>query len=69
VDVSVDASCTEQCEVMPECTICHLRKKPRGRDAPLEMANELCDDGCPGYRQEPFAGHLWPGELARSRET
>jgi hypothetical protein len=42
------------------CVVCGLRKKPVGRSAPLEMA--LCDHECPGYRQEPLAGVLWPGE-------
>jgi hypothetical protein len=42
-----------------------MAKQPIGRSAPLEMANGLCDDDCSGYRQEPRAGHLWPGELAR----
>lgn len=45
-----------------ECVVCGLRKKPIGRSAPLEMANSLCDDECPGYRQEPYPGSLWPGE-------
>lgn len=45
-----------------ECVVCHRRKTPRGRSAPLEMANSLCDHGCPGYDQEPRAGSLWPGE-------
>lgn len=46
------------------CRICHLRKKPRGRSAPLEMANSLCDSECPGWRMEPRPGDLWPGETA-----
>lgn len=44
------------------CTRCGLRKKPIGRSAPLALANSLCDDDCPGYRQEPIPGDLWPGE-------
>lgn len=44
------------------CVVCGLRKKPVGRSAPLEMANSLCDSDCPGYRQEPHPGYLWPGE-------
>lgn len=57
--------CTKEiCEAMPECH-CKLRKKPRGRSAPLEMANSLCDSDCPGYDQQPISGHLWPGELER----
>lgn len=46
------------------CTVCGLNKKPRGRSAPLEMANGLCDHECEGYDQPPFAGDLWPGETA-----
>lgn len=44
------------------CTVCGLRKKPRGRSAPMEMANSLCDHECPGYNQPPEPGELWPGE-------
>ena len=55
---------TEACWAMPTCTVCGLRKKPRGRSAPLEMANGLCSSGCPGYDQEPNVGHFWPGESA-----
>ena len=45
-----------------DCTVCGRRKKPRGRSAPLEMANSLCDFECPGYDQAPEPGELWPGE-------
>ncbi len=45
-----------------ECTVCHRTKQPRGRSAP--MALRLCDSDCPGYRQGPFPGDLWPGETA-----
>lgn len=44
------------------CAVCHLRKKPLGRSAPMEMANSLCDHECPGYDQPPEPGDLWPGE-------
>jgi len=67
--MSVATDCTAACEAAPRCDVCHLTKKPRGRSAPLEMANGLCDDHCPGYRQKTLAGHLWPGELERSRES
>lgn len=43
-----------------QCAVCHTRKKPIGRSAPLEMY--LCDEECPGYRDSPFVGSLWPGE-------
>jgi hypothetical protein len=42
------------------CTVCGDRKKPIGRSAPLQMT--FCDDDCPGYRQPPYSGSLWPGE-------
>ena len=45
-----------------ECVVCRKRKAPRGRSAPLEMANSLCDWECPGYNQPPDPGDLWPGE-------
>ena len=52
----------EDVGVAVDCTVCQLRKKPIGRSAPLEMANSLCDDDCPGYRLDPYPGELWPGE-------
>jgi hypothetical protein len=45
------------------CTVCHLRKKPRGRSAPTEMENSLCNHECPGYYEPPEPGDLWPGEM------
>ena len=42
------------------CAVCGDMKKPVGRSAP--MGAGYCDDDCPGYRQAPFAGSLWPGE-------
>jgi hypothetical protein len=47
---------------MPECTVCGLRKKPYGRNAGVVAANSYCGPDCEGYRQEPLAGHFWPGE-------
>ncbi len=44
------------------CAVCGMRKVPRGRSAPLEMANGMCDWECKGYDQEPRVGDLWPGE-------
>lgn len=44
------------------CAVCHRRKKPFGRSAPIEMANGLCDSDCSGYEEEPRVGTLWPGE-------
>ena len=45
-----------------ECTVCGQRKAPIGRSVPLAMY--LCDRDCPGYRQEPYPGSLWPGETS-----
>jgi hypothetical protein len=66
--VSTTVDCTIACESTPLCAVCGLRKRPRGRSVPLEMENGLCSHSCAGYDQEPRAGHLWPGELARDRE-
>lgn len=44
------------------CTVCHLRKKPVGRSAPMETASSLCDFECTGYNLAPLPGDLWPGE-------
>jgi hypothetical protein len=44
------------------CTTCRNLKKPIGRSAPL--GSWYCDDDCPGYREEPHVGSLWPGERA-----
>lgn len=59
------ANCIAECEAMPECSTCHRTKKPTGRDAPI--SSSYCDSDCPGSRDEPKPGHLWPGELARIR--
>ena len=53
---------TAKVGVAVDCTICGKRKKPIGRSAPHEMVGSMCDHECPGYRQEPLAGDLWPGE-------
>lgn len=42
------------------CRTCGQRKAPVGRSVPLMMY--LCDHECQGYREEPRAGSLWPGE-------
>lgn len=42
------------------CATCGYMKKPVGRSAPLGL--HLCDDHCPGYRQAPRPGSLWPDE-------
>jgi hypothetical protein len=66
--MSTTVNCTEACEAAPTCVVCGLRKRPRGRDVAPEMENGLCGRDCTGYAQEPHAGHLWPGELERSRQ-
>jgi hypothetical protein len=55
--------CGPQCEAMPKCRECGMRKAPYGRSVPLESASGYCGWYCPGYCEEPMAGHLWPGEL------
>jgi hypothetical protein len=42
------------------CAVCGQRKAPIGRSVPLGMY--LCDRDCPGYREPPRPGSLWPGE-------
>lgn len=52
----------EENDRVVSCTVCGLRKKPIGRDAPVAMANSLCDHECSGYLLDPRPGTLWPGE-------
>lgn len=66
--MNVTAECTKECEAMPECTVCHKRKHPRGRDPGLYAANGYCAYECPGRNLPPHAGHLWAGELDRDKE-
>lgn len=47
---------------MPECSVCHRRKNPMGRDAGAAAACNYCDFQCPGYLEGDRAGHLWPEE-------
>lgn len=61
--------CTENCERAPECLRCRRTKKPRGRDVAMAAANGYCDSDCPGYSEAPVSGHLWPGEIARSKSS
>jgi hypothetical protein len=48
--------------VRVECATCRRPKLPYGRSAPLEAANGYCNWDCPGYREAPHVGSLWPGE-------
>jgi hypothetical protein len=61
---AVYSDCTLACEFAPQCRTCGRIKKPRGRDS---MDNGRCDSDCPGYKEDPAPGHLWPGEIARAR--
>lgn len=56
------SACAESCRAVQDCRRCGRRKAPVGRSVPLPMAGSLCDDECPGYREEPQPGHLWPNE-------
>lgn len=60
--VTVQKECDVRCTATPECAVCGLRKKLRGRSYPPGMANGYCDHECTGYNQEPLSGHLWPRE-------
>ena len=48
--------------IVVRCRVCGERKAPIGRSVPLAMS--LCESDCPGYRQEPYPGSLWPGETS-----
>ncbi len=66
--MSVMPDCTEACEAAPDCAVCHKRKSPRGRSVAMEAANGYCDWECDGYNEPPLSGHLFPGEIRRTRE-
>lgn len=66
--MSATVDCTEKCEIVVACTVCRRRKPPIGRDVPAEMTGSYCEHECPGHDQAPRGGHLWPGELERSRQ-
>ncbi len=44
------------------CAVCRQTKAPSYRSVPTAMANSLCDWDCPGYKQNPLPGSLWPNE-------
>lgn len=46
--------------ILVRCASCGDMKKPIGRAGPLGAS--YCDESCPGYRQPPFVGSLWPNE-------
>jgi len=66
--VSVTPDCTKECERVVECVVCKRRKPPIGRDVSPYMFGSYCEHECPGRNAEPRGGHLWPGELERSKE-
>lgn len=53
------SACDATCWTPVDCTVCGMRKQPRGRSVSMEMANGYCDSACEGYAQEPRAPHLW----------
>ena len=55
---------TEACWAMPECSVCHMRKPPRGRSVGAVAANGYCSFECDGYWEGEQPGHFWPGEEA-----
>ena len=66
---NVTDDCTEACFAMPECTVCGLRKPPRGRSVAIEAASGYCcSHDCPGYWIGEKAGHLWSEEREEWRE-
>ncbi len=63
----VTDGCTEACAAMPECTVCHKRKHPRGRDPGLYASSGYCAHECPGHNQPPHAGRC--SERANPKEA
>lgn len=61
-DDDIAGNCTPACWEMPECTVCHRTKGPRGRSVPLAAANGYCGYDCKGYDADPKPGHYWPSE-------
>ena len=57
------------CYAMPICLVCHRPKPPLGRDVASAAAGGYCEYECPGNREEPRPGHLWPGEFCTSTNT
>lgn len=61
--------CKPSCWANVTCSTCGRTKIPVGRSAPVEMAGSMCDWDCPGYTDEPRAGHLWPSEAPSTDEV
>lgn len=47
-----------------DCKTCGKRKAPRGRSLPMMTARDYCTWECPGYKDLPHPGDLFPGETA-----
>lgn len=45
-----------------KCCTCGRSKSPRGRSLPPEISMSYCGSACPGYRDAPLPGDLFPGE-------
>ncbi len=59
MSTEVLTGCGPKCWTSVDCTMCGMRKQPRGRSVPLEAANSYCDFECPGYDDKPWPPHLW----------
>jgi hypothetical protein len=46
--MSMTDQCAEACAAMPECSVCGMRKHPRGRGPGIEAASGYCSYECPG---------------------
>lgn len=61
-DCYIQPECSETCAKDVRCTTCDRRKHRIGRSEPIGAY--LCDNDCPGYREDPYPPHLWPNEWA-----
>ena len=57
------SKCAPSCWDQPECLVCGLIKKPKGRSMGL-MEQSRCGSDCRGYYEDPQPGHLFRGEHA-----
>lgn len=49
--------------VSVKCLTCGNFKAPVGRSIAPAMGGSYCADECAGYRDDPYSGWLFPGEL------
>lgn len=56
-------------KIMPYCTLCGLRKTPRGRSSAMIYMKMCSLWECPGYLEEPTPSSYWPGEADGPDET